>query len=340
MAEKLSAEDYRILDWPDIAAVLPEVVWLNEGLNIAAQGRPFVHCGDAGSYKTWYAQYLLACAAAGYPVFGDARFAWRSRAIRCLYIDYEQGERESRSRFQRLAGGIRTRDLPNLHYVWQPIETWNPRPHERPKIISQLSKLLTGFDLVIVDSLLDSQPGTDENTSEIARACKLATKLSEDLGCQIGFIDHTSGKGQPMQNKSNSQRGHSAKKGASSVLYVASAVPDDPAIVTVTCERSQLKSREDWPKPLAYRLTNVNGGVTLELCPVPDVPVSTPVTPGTSRVKAILTELRIEPAASITALASRIGGRRTDVLSAIREMLLAGDIQQGNDGELIPGSEI
>ena len=258
------APRFHVLGWPQIAAPLPAIHWACEGLNLAP-GRPWVFCGEAGANKSWFAQAMLVHACTEVPMLG--RFTFR-RGLRCLYVDYEQGERESRLRFQQIVRGMECEDLMHdrIGYVWQPIETWNPKGlGDRERVLDDVCDLARGYDMVVIDSLLDCQPGVDENSTEVTGPMKLATKASERTGAAFGFIDHASGKAQATRG--NAQRGHSAKKGASSVLLVASGSYNEP--VTVTCERSQNAPFARWPQPFAYDLQDVSGGVVLTSVPIP-----------------------------------------------------------------------
>lgn len=253
---------FDVLDWGRIAAPLPELSWISEGLNFTA-GRPLVFCGEAGTKKSWWAQALLIHASAGREMLG---FQFRA-GLRCLYIDYEQGERESRTRFQALARGLGVSSV-EVSYVWQPIERWNPTEKDRAKVLAEVCALVRGYDIVAVDSLLDCQPGVEENSSEVSMALKLATSASGKEGCGFVFVDHASGK--TASTRGNAQRGHSSKKGASSVLLVATGSGQEP--VVVTCERSQNAPFARWPRPFAYDLRDVSGGVQVVARDVPGVP--------------------------------------------------------------------
>lgn len=321
----------RVLGWEAIAAELEDVQWVNEGLNLAP-GRPFVFCGEAGTKKSWWAQSMLMCAAAGVPVIG--KFPWRSGGLRCLFIDYEQGERESRARFQTLAEGMNltnARLSGRLAYSFQPIDTWNPKRHERKRVVAELIELVNGYDVVVVDSLLDCQPGVDENTSEIAAALKISTRVSELTRPKVlfGFTDHSSGKSSDGK-RGNAQRGHTAKKGASSVLFVATENPNGS--IRVTCERSQNASPSQRPKPFTYDLQPSLRGHAIVGVPEPEQPDSE----SKNIVAEVLECVKQNPERSATWITKELKRGKERVLASLQSLEASRHVFKHADGSYVP----
>ncbi len=314
-----ASPEFPVLDWRAIAAVLPDVPWVNQGLQLAP-GRPYVFCGEAGSKKSWWGQALLVHAAVDVPLLG--KFPFRKGGARCLHIDYEQGEPESRRRYQALAAGLGCgetlfRDPKRLGYVWQPIETFMPESERaRVKAFDALCRLVTGYDLVMVDSLIDCQPGVEENASEISLAMKMATRVSTRTGTAFVFIDHASNKSQDTK-RGNAQRGHSSKKGACSVLLVASG--DGRSPIKVTCERSQVGSFDARPPDFYYDLHATDKGGILMVTAEPPADA----TPGMT-LKTLADALRRaiddNPGLSLDELRALMGVRKSDLIPA-RDML-------------------
>jgi hypothetical protein len=244
---------WRVLGWEQIVAPQDAVPWLNQGLTMAA-GRPAALCGEPGSRKSWWAMALLLSAAFDQPFLG--RFPWRPGGLRCLYIDYEQGERVSRDRLARLAHGMGIAGLGDrLGYVFQPIEDLGRKNLAGAK--RELTALVDGYDLVAIDSLLDCNPNAEENRAEISDPLKLSTKVSESTGCGFLFLDHATSKPAEGATRGSAQRGHSSKKGACSTLFVCSGLQGP---VRVTCERSQNAPPDAWHRPYTWDLVSAPGG--------------------------------------------------------------------------------
>jgi RecA-family ATPase len=320
---------FPILGWDQISAPLPDIPWLNAGLNMAPGGRPFVFCGEAGTKKSWFAQTLLVTVAADIPMLG--RFAWRRGGARGLFIDYEQGERESRLRFQAIAGGLQlsaSKLAGQIAYAWQPIERWNPDEKIRKRVVDDVCALVDGFDLAVVDSLLDCQPGAEENTSEISAALKLATSASEKCGCTFVFVDHASGKS--SGERRNAQRGHSSKKGASSVLLVASGLSPDP--VTVTCERSQNAPYDLWPASFAYDLKRAAGGILLEEIALPNAAKPPADVQLETMAEAMRSMVEANEGASFDEIRKLMGVRAEDLRAARDKLVRTGRIENRGSG--------
>jgi RecA-family ATPase len=103
------------------------------------------------------------------------------------HVDFEQGERLTRIRYKRLARAMGI-DLASLGdaialAVMPPIKL--AREHA-----SHWRRLMTGRDLIIVDSLRAATAGEDENSSQIRGALDMLGEVSERTGCRALIIHH------------------------------------------------------------------------------------------------------------------------------------------------------
>ena len=147
-------------------------------------GAPGLVAGFGFSGKTVAVQALAMSIAAGLPVWG----AFSAPRARCLHIDYEQGPRLTRERYQRLAAGlmIGPSDIEgHLSLVSIPRVFLDSSNAE-----SFLLERCAGFDLVIIDSLRAACPTLDENDSSVRGALDMLTRVSTRLGCTFLIIHH------------------------------------------------------------------------------------------------------------------------------------------------------
>ena len=333
--------------WPEICAPLPSVPWLNEGLNLAP-GRAAVLASVGGGYKGWMAATMAFDAARDVPWLG--RFPWRKGGLRVLYVDYEQGERETRRRFQALAQGAG--GSPHLGrrlgYEYQPVDNWSKK--RDPRVLDRIKDLVLDeerelvIDLVIVDSLIACNPGVDENSAAAAEPLALAAQASEDTGAGFLFLDHVSPKGKgeaksPLELLA-SQRGHSSKLGASSLLLVAQHGPVDGTSL-VTCIRSQNAPRKAWPAPFVFELEQRYGGEVGICSDAPDALAKPPTVakPGALETlyEAIVVTVRECPHISKNEIAKAVGGRKATVIAAVQSLVSAGRLKPVPGGFVVPG---
>jgi hypothetical protein len=162
---------------PDVIfAALPPIHWLCAGLRLAGGHGVACFAGYGYSGKTVAAQSIALSVAAGQDVFG----AFRSRTGRVLHLDYEQGARVTRERYQRLARAMG---------VWLPdiadrlrLAVFPSVYLDSPDAPDVFARALEGFDLVIVDALRGAAPTVDENSSDVRRVLDLLSRQSERVG--------------------------------------------------------------------------------------------------------------------------------------------------------------
>lgn len=181
--------------WPEfdadgIFAPLEPVKYLLAPLDICP-GAPVLVAGYGFSGKTVAVQSLAVSLAAGLPVWG----CYAAPRARVLHIDYEQGPRLTRERYQRLAaalvvgpadiaGHLALVSIPQLYIDSALTEGF-------------LVQKCTGFDLAIIDSLRAACPTLEENDSAVRGVLDMLTRVSVKTGCTFVVIHHAR---KPSQN--------------------------------------------------------------------------------------------------------------------------------------------
>lgn len=236
----------RIVWARDFNVVETETPWLCEGLMLAP-GRPNVVAGEGGSNKTMLAQYLACCVVTGRGVFGR----WPVKEGRVLHVDYEQGLKLTRRRYNRFAYAM---GYPLGAHEWDDRLGFLARPFflDHADQEKRLATLVKGFDLVIVDSTRRSAPKLRENDPEAALPLEVMFAVSEATGVVFLATDHATtkvpendgrgGKGQGRRRKAI-QRGHSSKLDAAGTL-IALTKEGKGLSTLVSCEREQQEGEE------------------------------------------------------------------------------------------------
>lgn len=168
----------------EIFAPLDPLQWVVEGLEIA-HGAPTMIAGYGYSGKTVAVQALELALAAGLPIWGEIE-AQRARVV---HVDYEQGERLTRERFQRLArpmavdvedlvagDWLRLASFPRVHLVEASEQSW--------------LRLCEGRRFLGIDSLRAAVPEAEENSSIIRRHLDMLTRCSDATECACVPLHH------------------------------------------------------------------------------------------------------------------------------------------------------
>jgi len=239
--EETRGPAFQILDGPAIAAPMPPIEYICEQIGlVAGGGAPHLLAGYGFSGKTVAAQSMALSLAAGRAVWG----VHKCPKARVLQVDLEQGERLTRSRYQRIAiaSGI---DLTTLGddislVAMAPITLASDR-------MSQWRDLMAGRQLVIVDSLRAATSGADENDSSIRGALDMLGSISEDTKCRALVIHHAR---KPSSDSIGGAvytiRGSSAIFDACDSVYVFSAEKGEPISVEHVKARSHGEPVPDW----------------------------------------------------------------------------------------------
>jgi KaiC/GvpD/RAD55 family RecA-like ATPase len=137
-------------------------------------GPPHVLAGPGSSGKTLFCQDLLLSLAA--------------EGLRCLHLDLEQGSRTTRRRYQRFAAS-RGIDLRSLQASGRlTVECFPPLQLSVDR--GAWLALMTGRDLVLVDSLRAATRDLDENSSAFRKSIDFLTSLSEETKCRAILTHH------------------------------------------------------------------------------------------------------------------------------------------------------
>lgn len=148
--------------------------------------------GYGYSGKTAAAQSAAIAIAGGVGKVWDCFSAGPGRV---MHIDYEQGSRLTRERYQRLA----------VPHMLGPAElesrlslvTMPTMYLDNQKAEAELERLVEGQTLVIIDSLRAAAPTLDENSSEVRTVLDMLSRVSEHTGAAFVVIHHAR---KPQQN--------------------------------------------------------------------------------------------------------------------------------------------
>lgn len=171
------------LDAQAIFEPLPPVPWIVQSLDLCP-GAPALFAGYGYSGKTVAIQSLATSIASGLPIWGTLGAAQG----KVLHLDYEQGSRLTRDRYQRLAIGltIGPQDLQGRLEL-----ACFPRFFlDEPRAEDVLARALDGFTLCIIDSFRAAAPSIEENSSEARRPLDVLARVSERTGCAVIVIHH------------------------------------------------------------------------------------------------------------------------------------------------------
>lgn len=165
---------------------LPPVPWICEGVELAP-GAPTMLGGYGFSGKTVCAQDLALAVASG----GKAWGLFPTKLGRVVHFDYEQGERLTRQRYQRLARarGLGRAELGNrLEVIAFPadyIDADNTKQTEEWLVAET-----EGATLAIIDSFRAAAPHQEENSSAVRKPLDLLGRVSGRTGCAFLVIHH------------------------------------------------------------------------------------------------------------------------------------------------------
>jgi hypothetical protein len=183
---------------------LPPMQWTVEGLQIGP-GRPTLIVGYGASAKTLAVQALALGVASGTKVWGH----FETTPGRVLHIDYEQGSRATRRRYQRLALGMNLEAdelMKRLEVSCYPairLDDGDAR--------EVFAELAYNYDLIVFDSLRAGLARTDENDSRVRTYVDQLSEGSELSGTAFALIHHA---GKPRDAHKTDARSLSRGSGA------------------------------------------------------------------------------------------------------------------------------
>ena len=327
----------RTSPWPvvDIFARLEPISYIIEAIDLCP-GAPAMWAGYGFSAKTVSAQAAAIVVAS--TKAGEHGRVWDCFAApkgKVLHLDYEQGSRLTRERYQRLAA---TRMLtPDEVAPWLTLVCMPSVYLDEPRAEAELAKLVDGYQLVIVDSFRAATPTLDENSSDIRRVLDMMSRVSERTRCTFLVIHHAR---KPKQDAPGGAkmaiRGSGALFDACSSVLVFEAEKGKPTRV------SQEKARTSGVLAADFLLTvsdvevdgQARGGllVTAEAAPSKDQSdddaAKTKQLARQARVEGDLRALfdREPEQTSADAMARKIGRKALDVRRALAALIEAGAV--------------
>jgi hypothetical protein len=310
------------LDVAGIFAPLDPVNYLIAPLDLCA-GAPALVAGYGFSGKTVALQSAAVSIAAGQRVWGT----FAARQGRVLHLDYEQGARLTRERYQRIAAAMMLTpdeiqgrlELVSLPQVYL----------DSPASEGFLTERVRGFDLVIVDSLRASGPTLEENDSAVRALLDMLNRVSERTGCCFVVVHHAR---KPSKDSAGGARmairGSGAIYDACSSVLILEAEKGQPTRCMHEKARTSGVCADDFVLRIEDQEVDGNprGGllVTAESAP------STTQAPGQAlhaMMERVLTELIGNgPAAGKRALAERVKGKEATKFAAMDQLILEGRI--------------
>ncbi len=234
------AASLALLDGQALAAPLPAVEYLVAQIGlVAGSGAPHLAAGYGSSGKTLILQALALALAGGRAVWG----VYSATRRRVVHVDFEQGERLTRRRYQRLAlaMGLELAELGDALAV-----AIMPPLRLQPACADAWRELMVGRDLLIIDSLRVATAGADENSSDIRAGLDLLGGLSEQTGCRALVVHHARKAGEDDPGGRYAIRGSSAIFDAVDSAYVFTAERGEPVKVEHVKARSHGEPVEDF----------------------------------------------------------------------------------------------
>lgn len=318
------------LDVDGIFARLDPIAYAVRGLDLCP-GAPAMVAGYGFSGKTVALQSAALAIATGQRVWGT----FEAKRGRVLHVDYEQGQRLTRERYQRLAAGLTVGpsdigdrltlvSMPQIYLDGASVET--------------LCKLFDGYDLVIIDSLRAACPTLEENDSSIRCVLDNLTRASERTGCTVIVIHHAR---KPQQNASGGAkmaiRGSGALFDACSSVLVFEAERGEVTRVSHEKARNSGRLTEDFEIRISDLADDCLPGLLVEASAAPDRAVAADareVASRKARMGAVVEEVRayMREAGEVRGgqgpIATKLGRKKADVGEAIAVLVEAGEITQ------------
>lgn len=210
---------WQVLTGSQIMVPRPSIPWVCEGVELAP-GAVTIFAGYGYSGKTAICQSLALSVAMGVPVWG--RYAVEPGKV--LHVDYEQGDRLTCERYQRLAKGEGAKGHPrecferigdNLRVAIMPMDML-----DSPNAEAVFSREFEGYKLALIDSFSACTPCTKENDASAAVPLRMLGRVSERTKCTIIVIHHN-GKDSPTDSDAN---GAQKLRGSSALFNAAQLV--------------------------------------------------------------------------------------------------------------------
>jgi len=224
---------------------LPDRSFLIDRFDMERQGLVCI-CGQSEAGKSIFTSYLALCVKNNIPLFGSFGISDPKRNKKVLHIDFELGETQTKRRYERLANFV----LPTLTDAKNEKNEKNEMVFrlkldhkiDRTDIpknewIDQLEEVMSGYDLVIIDSLRQAT-STDENSSQISVVMEILKGLAEKINGVIVVIHHKSTKGS-SQNKGKDQGRGSSAIYAGFDIVIDLDRDEDSGVITLKCQKNR-----------------------------------------------------------------------------------------------------
>jgi len=167
-----------------LSAPMGPIPWLCQSLRLAP-GPISLVAGSGYSRKTLAMQSLALSVASGRPAWG----LYSVRRGSVLHLDYEQGERLTRERYQRLAKGMGF-PLESLADELLQVACMPALYLDAPGAEATLTRACAGKAFVLIDSMRAACPSTEENSSEARAPIDMLNRVSERTSAVIMLIHH------------------------------------------------------------------------------------------------------------------------------------------------------
>lgn len=271
---------------------------------LLVRGEVAMFAGKGGSLKTWLVYELARAVESGTSALG----AYPAKQGRVLVLDFETGKGQFHRRTQILKAGA----APDLMLASHP-----EARTDDPKFWKRLANLVTRKEiaLVVIDSLISSSPGVDENDARAAVPLMFARKFAEATGCVVVVIHHE-GKGK-ADDARDAVRGSSAILSQTDRVFRVQSLKDPAPGVKVAKVGATRCQNGVEPEPFTIQLSDARG---LELA-------SPSVEDRTSSQARVLEAIRAaEVAGQPLRSLEDIGGKKQETSSVVQKLAADGAI--------------
>lgn len=220
------ADPWGTFEIEDVTAPLAPIPWVCDAINFAP-GAPTVLAGYGGVGKSMFAQAFAVCVATGRS-FMTTKMVQRSGLV--LHFDWEQGKRETRSRYQRLACQLFKNEKDISGMLRGKLKIMSPPPMYLNQQVAEdaLKYKCNGATMALVDSLRAACPGVDENDSQMREPLDMLLRVSDATGCAFMVIHHARKTASSNRGGANeNMRGTSAINDAAQNVIMCEAVNED-----------------------------------------------------------------------------------------------------------------
>ncbi len=269
---KATDDPLPLISWAQVAAPLPAVKWTLEELGIAP-GAVTIIGGAGGGGKTMALQAMLVAIASGRRVWGK----FPIEQGRAIHIDYEQGDRITRERYQRIANamGVDLASLPPESFGLATLPRFTMKADQATE--DTIVRVCAGARVAIIDAFRGAFPEARENDSDVRKHLDMLQHASERTGCTMIVIAH-SRKASEDKDVRSALRGSSALFDSAQTVYMLDGESGKPTRVHNTKDRVLGGINGKLRETFGIRIEDVIGvhgdrrwGLNVEYLSTPDV---------------------------------------------------------------------